>query len=460
MGRRLAGPQPTPLITSAPIAVGSPWTRRALDQRKLSYPCRNFAHMFEGSGIGVGLTVNQLDVPGWPGAEVVPADPGWHPTRLGELMPVAARSGSHWPRRGGRTSPTVGCGRTASSSSWSWPTAAATIATARPAQGRRVTLWSGHDLAAGGRVRVLPGRGRHDHELLPRRGDDADRGGLDPEASAHRYVGGAGRRRAGWSRARAIAQEIGRHLPELDPHVVRAVEAVVLPQAVELSVGRLRSLVRTEVVRHDAEAADRRRRQAEAAADVFLRRSALDGMTEVVNVVPQAVAAAMYRTVDECARQAKADGDPRPIGQIRAEVSAAMTLRPWDDSRPPVTAELRVLAPLNSLLPDRPTPTPVADRPASPRWRADHRGAPACAAHRARRPVCPAGCRPPPAARCTWICSAPAGCSPPSRAGNSNRRYAAAARSTPRGTVGVRSWTGHHRQRATRRCPAPVGSRP
>ena len=65
-----------------------------------------------------------------------------------------------------------------------------------------------------------------------------------------------------WSRARAIAQEIGRHGPELDPHVVRTVEAVVLPQAAELPVARLRSLVRTEIVRHDAEAAERRRRQA------------------------------------------------------------------------------------------------------------------------------------------------------------------------------------------------------
>ena len=41
--------------------------------------------MFEGSGFGVGLTVNQLGVAGWPG------DPDRHPIRLGELMPVAAR---------------------------------------------------------------------------------------------------------------------------------------------------------------------------------------------------------------------------------------------------------------------------------------------------------------------------------------------------------------------------------
>jgi hypothetical protein len=35
---------------------------------------------------------------------------------------------------------------------------------------------------------------------------------------------------------------------------------------------------------------------------------------------------------------------------------ANLTLRPWDESRPAVTAELRVLAPLNSLLPDPANP--------------------------------------------------------------------------------------------------------
>ena len=47
--------------------------------------------MFEGSGFGVGLTVNQLDVGSAPGVGLVPADPHRHPTRLGELMPVATR---------------------------------------------------------------------------------------------------------------------------------------------------------------------------------------------------------------------------------------------------------------------------------------------------------------------------------------------------------------------------------
>src|SRR6185312_8082597 len=37
-----------------------------------------------------------------------------------------------------------------------------------------------------------------------------------------------------WPRARAIAAEIVRHGPELEAHVLAAVEAVVLPQAAEL----------------------------------------------------------------------------------------------------------------------------------------------------------------------------------------------------------------------------------
>jgi hypothetical protein len=82
-------------------------------------------------------------------------------------------------------------------------------------------------------------------------------------------------------------------------------------------------------------------------------------MAEVVTVLPHPVAAAMCATVDAHARQAKADGDQRPIGQIRAEVMANTTLRPWDDSRPAVTAELHVVAPINSLLPDPADPSLV-----------------------------------------------------------------------------------------------------
>jgi hypothetical protein len=287
--------------------------------------------MFEGGGFGVGLAVNQLC---YPGEERVPADPDRHPTRLGELMPVAARDDAALAEELRR----------------------ANIADSR--------LWAY-------RVELLV-------ELAYRRRDDRDRAAGAPGAASATWAGttslplglseflpdeaamimncSRGEATAliavawtlihrlrdtwaaladgelSWARARAIAQEIGRHGPELEAQVARTVEAIVLPQAAELPVSRLRALVRAEIVRSDAEAAERRRRRARAAADVFL--------------------AAMNGTVDEYARQAKAAGDTRPIGQIRAEVMADLTLRPWDDSRPAVTAELRVLAPLNSLLPD------------------------------------------------------------------------------------------------------------
>ena len=57
----------------------------------MSDPSPIFAHVFEGGGYGVGLTVNPLGPMPW---DDQPPPPGVtvHPTRLGELMPVAART--------------------------------------------------------------------------------------------------------------------------------------------------------------------------------------------------------------------------------------------------------------------------------------------------------------------------------------------------------------------------------
>jgi len=263
--------------------------------------------MFQGSGFGVGLTVNQLDVPGWPGGELVPADPAWHPTRLGELMPVAARSGAALAEETRRAN-------IADSRLWAYRVELIVELAYRrrddrdrPAgtRGAASPSWSGRGSLPEGVSEFFP-----DEVAMIMNCSRGEATTLTAVAWTLRHQlpdtwGALADGELSWSRARAIAREIGRHLPELDPHVVRTVEAVVLPQAAELPVGRLKSLVRTEVVRHDAEAVERRRRQAEAAADVFLRRSALEGMAEVVTVVPQPIAAAMFRTVDACARRAK-----------------------------------------------------------------------------------------------------------------------------------------------------------
>ncbi|MGY2085988.1 HNH endonuclease signature motif containing protein, partial [Blastococcus sp. SYSU DS0539] len=121
-----------------------------------------------------------------------------------------------------------------------------------------------------------------------------------------------------------------------------------LPGAGELSVTRLRAAVRREVLRHDAAAAERRRRRAERCADVVLR-PARDGMAELSVFLPQPLAAAVGDTLDRYARMAKAQGDPRPIGQLRVAALGDLVLRPWDTSRLPVTAHLDVLAPVGAL---------------------------------------------------------------------------------------------------------------
>ena len=252
--------------------------------------------------------------------------------------------------------------------------------------------------------------------------------------------------------------------PELDRTCWPTVEAVVLPQAAELPVGGLRALAAGGADQAGRRAADRRRRRAEAAADVRLRRSAHDGMAEVVTV-----AAAAGR-----GRDGRHGGRARPAGEGRRRPAAArpdpgrgdgaLTLRPWDESRPAVTAELHVLAPFGSLLPDPADPTSGGDRPGSPR----SEGEPVTAAHlralldRAGRdlPRRAAGAdrglaAPGPARRRRQ----PARHADPPRAGAA---AAAAAAPTRTVTAAGRSWTrpAAHRQLPAHRGPAALGTRP
>src|SRR3954447_19747922 len=65
-----------------------------------------------------------------------------------------------------------------------------------------------------------------------------------------------------WSRARAMAVELGWPARETPDDVVAAVEAAVLPRAAELAIGRLQALVRKELIRADPAAAEQRRKRA------------------------------------------------------------------------------------------------------------------------------------------------------------------------------------------------------
>jgi hypothetical protein len=78
-------------------------------------------------------------------------------------------------------------------------------------------------------------------------------------------------------------------------------------------------------------------------------RPTADGMSELVAELPTPVAAACREAVVTYARMAKADGDARPVGQLRAQTLADLILHPWDRTREPVTAHLQLIAPLPVL---------------------------------------------------------------------------------------------------------------
>jgi hypothetical protein len=170
--------------------------------------------------------------------------------------------------------------------------------------------------------------------------------------------------------------------------VAEAVSVEVLPRAAGLSLGRLRRDLTRAALAADADLAEQRRADAEQQADVRLRPTA-DGMAELTGEMPAPLAAACWSTVDELAWMVKNDGDPRPIGALRAGVLADLILRPWDTSRPAITAALTVVAPLPSLV-----GSPAGAEPA------EVSGLPITAAH-AREllvqldSVCPAGLRTP-----------------------------------------------------------------
>ena len=146
------------------------------------------------------------------------------------------------------------------------------------------------------------------------------------------------------ARAAALAGVLGATSPEL----ARAVEAVLLPEAVDLSVARLKARALELLLALDAAAADARRKEARRCADVFLQPGP-DGRATLGADLDADEAAEAYAVIDELARMAKADGDPRPIGQIRAELFSLLLRRPGGSGQPGVAAHLTITATLDSL---------------------------------------------------------------------------------------------------------------
>mgnify|MGYP000459840340 CR=1 FL=1 len=130
--------------------------------------------------------------------------------------------------------------------------------------------------------------------------------------------------------------------------LARAVEARVLPGAGDLSLAALRAQALAVLAELDATAIDRRHEEAKKAADVRAYATG-DGMATLAGDMTADEAAACYDLIDQLATMAKADGDPRPIGQVRASIHSMLILRPADSGLPGVRVNLAVTAALEGL---------------------------------------------------------------------------------------------------------------
>jgi hypothetical protein len=146
------------------------------------------------------------------------------------------------------------------------------------------------------------------------------------------------------ARAAALADVLGTTAPEL----ARAVEALLLPGAGDLSVARLRARAVELLLERDDAAAEARRAEAKRRADVFVQPGQ-DGMATLGAELSADEAAQAYALIDQLARLAKTDGDERPIAQVRVELFSLLLRRPGGPAQPPVAAQLTVTATLDSL---------------------------------------------------------------------------------------------------------------
>lgn len=119
-------------------------------------------------------------------------------------------------------------------------------------------------------------------------------------------------------RAFAVAHEVA----HLDPEQRRKVDDDVAPRLVGLGEVRLRQTVRRSCLTIAAEAETRRYRRARAERRVTTRRLD-DGTGQVTAILPLEVLASVRAALDAAAARARAEGDVRTAGQVRADTLAA-----------------------------------------------------------------------------------------------------------------------------------------
>jgi hypothetical protein len=131
------------------------------------------------------------------------------------------------------------------------------------------------------------------------------------------------------------------------PALARRVEQVVLPEAMSLGFDALKRRIRAVLLELDPIAADENRELAERNSDVFVEPGA-DGRATLGAELNAEEAAEGLEFINTLAVMAKQDGDPRPIGQIRAEIFSLLVRGAAIGARGART-ELTIFAALEAL---------------------------------------------------------------------------------------------------------------
>ena len=151
------------------------------------------------------------------------------------------------------------------------------------------------------------------------------------------------------ARALIIASETG----QLGPDDRRAADLEIFPTAAELGDARLRDHVRAVALRLDDEAATRRQLQARGNRRVTGRLLG-DGTGRITTVVKQEHFAAVLHAMDAVADAARAAGDPRTYGQVKADTLVERVT--GIDTTAPVPVRVDLVLDAETLLGDSPEP--------------------------------------------------------------------------------------------------------
>ena len=160
------------------------------------------------------------------------------------------------------------------------------------------------------------------------------------------------------SEARALI--IASETSQLSPADRRAADRELFPEAAELGDLQLRERARAVAFRLDDEAATRRQLQARNDRRVT-GRSLGDGTARITAVVKEEHFAAMVRSLDTAAGSARAAGDQRTHGQIRADTLVERVT--GLDTATPVPIRVDLVLDAETLLCDSPEPGRVSGGP-------------------------------------------------------------------------------------------------